>query len=117
MCLTVRLLLDTLLWECISSNAFACRLLMDRSLGLSDVKDVHPEVHDSLRKLLAYEGNMEEMGLFFQVCTTTATPAQCQAAPIQARSWCTFLVQHSAVAAPAVHSTFTLPLIEVGARV
>ena len=48
---------------------------MDRPLGLRDVKDVHPEVHDSLKKLLAYEGNVEEMGLFFQVCTATDTPA------------------------------------------
>ena len=49
------------------SGFLACRLLMDRTLGLADLKDVHPEVHDSLKKLLAYEGNVEEMGLFFQV--------------------------------------------------
>ena len=48
-------------------GCFACRLLMDRTLGLADLKDVHPEVHDSLNKLLAYDGNVEEMGLFFQV--------------------------------------------------
>ena len=40
---------------------------MDRPLGFRDLKDVHPEVHDNLKKLLAYTGNVEEMGLFFQV--------------------------------------------------
>ena len=44
-----------------------CRLLMDRELGLEDLKDVHPEVHDSLQKLLVYDGNVEDLGLFFQV--------------------------------------------------
>lgn len=52
---------------------------MDRPLGLSDLKDVHPEVLDSLKKLLAYEGNVEEMGLYFQVSTSAATVAVTQA--------------------------------------
>ena len=56
-----------LVWECAPGEIIACRLLMDRPLGLADLKDVHPEVHDSLKKLLAYDGNVEEMGLFFQV--------------------------------------------------
>ena len=44
-----------------------CRLLMDSELGLEDLKNVHPEVHDSLQKLLVYDGNFEDLGLFFQV--------------------------------------------------
>lgn len=44
-----------------------CRLLMDKDLGLEDLKNVHPEVHDSLQKLLVYDGNVEDLGLFFQV--------------------------------------------------
>ena len=44
-----------------------CRLLMDGELGLEDLKDVHPEVHDSLQKLLVYDGNVKDLGLFFQV--------------------------------------------------
>ncbi len=43
------------------------RLLMDRELGLDDLKDVHPEIHDSLQKLLVYDGNVDDLGLFFQV--------------------------------------------------
>lgn len=40
---------------------------MDRPLGLEDLQDVHPEIYDSLKKLLAHEGSVEDMGLFFQV--------------------------------------------------
>ena len=43
---------------------------MERPLGLDDLKDVHPEVHHSLRKLLAYDGSVEDMGLYFQVHMT-----------------------------------------------
>ena len=50
---------------------------MDRPLGLQDVKDVHPEVHDSLKKLLAYSGNVEEMGLFFQVRPLSQAQLHC----------------------------------------
>ncbi len=51
-----------------------CRLLMDRSLGLDDLRDVHPEIYDSLKKLLIYDGNVEDMGLFFQVNMCMCAP-------------------------------------------
>jgi len=50
---------------------------MDRSLGLDDLRDVHPEIYDSLKKLLIYEGNVEDMGLFFQVNMCICAPPQC----------------------------------------
>ncbi len=57
---------------------------MDRPLGFGDLKDVHPEVHDSLKKLLAYTGNVEEMGLFFQV--TLLQPYTCSRVQLAGRS-------------------------------
>jgi hypothetical protein len=44
---------------------------MGRDVGLEDLKDVHPEVYVSLKKLLAYDGNVEELSLFFQVHDAT----------------------------------------------
>ena len=40
---------------------------MRRDLGLEDLKDVHPEIYNSLKRLLVHEGDVAEMGLFFQV--------------------------------------------------
>lgn len=62
-------------------SALVCRLLMDRPLGLADLKDVHPEVHDSLKKLLAYDGSVEDMELFFQVPMPAHSPSLTLRAP------------------------------------
>ncbi|BDA45778.1 probable E3 ubiquitin-protein ligase HECTD2 [Coccomyxa sp. Obi] len=43
------------------------KLLMGRDVGLEDLKDVHPDVYQSLKKLLAYEGDIADLGLVFQV--------------------------------------------------
>ena len=51
-------------------RAYACRLLMRRDLGLEDLKDVHPEIYNSLKRLLVHEGNVAEMGLYFQVLSS-----------------------------------------------
>ena len=40
---------------------------MGQEVGLEDLRNMHPEVYASLKKLLAYDGNVEDMGLFFQV--------------------------------------------------
>lgn len=44
-----------------------CRLLMGRDVGLEDLKDVHLDVYQNLKKLLAYEGDVSDLGLVFQV--------------------------------------------------
>lgn len=43
-------------------------MLMGRDVGFEDLKDVHPDVYSSLKKLLAYQGDFSELGLVFQVC-------------------------------------------------
>ena len=42
---------------------------MGRDVGFEDLKDVSPDVYSSLKKLLAYEGDVSELGLIFQVCS------------------------------------------------
>ena len=44
-----------------------CRLLMQQKVGLEDLEGVDPEVAANLKKLLAYEGDVSQLGLFFQV--------------------------------------------------
>lgn len=39
---------------------------MGRSVGLADLAEVHPDVHHSLVALLSYEGDLADLGLFFQ---------------------------------------------------
>ena len=56
-------------------RASACRLLMDRPLGLEDLKDVHPEIYNSLKRLLVHEGDVAEMSLYFQVPHRSSSPA------------------------------------------
>ncbi|KAK9903911.1 hypothetical protein WJX75_000261 [Coccomyxa subellipsoidea] len=43
------------------------KMLMGRDVGFEDLKDVHPDVYSSLKKLLAYQGDFSELGLVFQV--------------------------------------------------
>ncbi len=40
---------------------------MGREVGLEDLKDVHPDVFQNLKKLLSYEGDVSDLGLVFQV--------------------------------------------------
>ena len=48
---------------------------MRRQLGLEDLKDVHPEIYNSLKRLLVHEGDVAEMGLYFQVPHHSSSPA------------------------------------------
>ncbi len=40
---------------------------MNREVGLEDLKDVHPDIYQNLKKLLAYEGDVSDLSLVFQV--------------------------------------------------
>ena len=44
--------------------------LMGLPVCLDDLKELHPEVHASLTKLLTYESDLADLGLFFQVRAT-----------------------------------------------
>ena len=59
---------------------------MKRAVGLEDLAEVAPEVHASLRQLLAYPADvLEQLGLFFQVGHRHQSKLQ---APTGTSPWC-----------------------------